>query len=233
MLRLLLALLLLANAVVLAWTQGWWSPWWPAPQAAGREPERMAAQLRPETVVVMAGPAASAAITAARLASQVCLEAGPLLDAQIPAAEAALAAMRLPDGQWQREDVAQPPGWLVYSGRWNDAATLRAKSAELQRAGVEFEVLQQPPELAPGLVLSRHATREQAEAAVAALTTPDKPGAMPRVRGIRAVGLALPPAQHWLRVPRADVEQQERLQALAADAAAALGGGFKPCAARP
>ncbi|MDE2082823.1 MAG: hypothetical protein KGI90_15840, partial [Burkholderiales bacterium] len=45
-------------------------------------------------------------------------------------------------------------------------------------------------------------------------------------RGLRVLSLPAAPAQAWLRVPRADADQQARLRALPA---ALLAGGFKPC----
>lgn len=221
MLRLLLGLLLLANAVFFGWSQGWFAPVWPAPHAGEREPERLAAQLRPESVRVLPASAASAAISAARAAALACLEAGPLADAQLAPAEAALASARLPEGGWQRVPAALPPLWLLSTARLLQPAALKAKGDELQALKLGFERLEAPPELAPALVLSRHATRAEAEAALAAAAP---------VRGLRVVSLPAPPAQHWLRVPRADSDQQDRLRALPAEV---LAGGFKACAARP
>ena len=63
MLRGLLVLLLLANGVFFAWTQGWLAPLLP-PRADPREPERLAAQLRPELITVLSAKAASAAVPA-------------------------------------------------------------------------------------------------------------------------------------------------------------------------
>ena len=72
MLRALLALLLLANLVFFGWAQGWFAPAWPAPRAGEHEPARLAAQVAPERVVVLAPAAASAALAAQREAQ--CLQ---------------------------------------------------------------------------------------------------------------------------------------------------------------
>lgn len=221
MLRAALLLVVLANALFLAWTRGWLSPSVPPPNLGQREPQRLGAQIRPESVVVLPGKAASDAISAARAAGQACLEAGPLRDVDVPAAEAALAAAQLPEKRWLREAAPLPPLWLVLAGRATDEAAVRARSDELRKLGLNFELLTAPAELATGFVLSRHASRAEAEAAVAST-------AVPGLKGVRVVNLPTPPLQLWLRVPRADADQQDRLKALAPEA---LAGGFKPCAA--
>ena len=107
MLRVLLALFLAANLIFFGWARGWFAPGWPAPRAGEHEPERLAAQVAPERVIVLAPQAASAAVAAA-LAPPVCLEAGPFGDAEIGAAEALLAQATLPPGSWAREPGAAP-----------------------------------------------------------------------------------------------------------------------------
>lgn len=66
MLRSLLALLLLANALYFGWARGGFAPTWPGPGAGEREPARLAAQVAPERVTVLAPAAASAAVLAAK-----------------------------------------------------------------------------------------------------------------------------------------------------------------------
>lgn len=231
MLRTVVALLLLANLAFFAWVRGGLAPGFPPPRHGEHEPERITAQLSPEAVRVLAPGAASAAVVAARVAEARCMEAGPLREDEIVAAEALLATALTPAtwpaGSWVREDAPPPPLWLVYIGRVPEAAVRRTREAELRRLGLSFEVLQAPAELAPGFVLGRHATRAEAEAALAALAAASAP-----LKGARVVSLPAPPPLAWLRVPRATAEQQARLQALPAEA---FVGGFKPCAgaARP
>ena len=68
-------------------------------------------------------------------------------------------------------------------------------------------------------------TRAQAEAAMAKAG-----GASAPLKGVRVLSLPEPPSRQWLRVPRAEVDQQARLLALPATAFA---GGFRPCASPP
>ena len=116
--RTLLVLLLLANGAFFAWAQGWLAPAVPAPRHTEREPQRLAAQVRPESVVVLAPQAASAALQAAHNTALRCLEAGPYSEAEARSVEEALSAA-LPLGLWAR-DVREPPTpaalWLRVAG---------------------------------------------------------------------------------------------------------------------
>ncbi|MDE2276842.1 MAG: hypothetical protein KGK09_11145, partial [Burkholderiales bacterium] len=75
MLRALAAIVVLANLLFFGWAQGWFAPGLPAPRQAEREPERLLAQVHAEAVTVLPPPAASAAVSALRAASAVCLQA--------------------------------------------------------------------------------------------------------------------------------------------------------------
>jgi hypothetical protein len=219
MLRALVAALLLANLLFFGWARGIFAPALPGPHSGEREPERLAAQFNPERVLVLPAPAASAAISAARAAAFACLEAGPLGEADLVAAEAALAALKLPEGTVLRDAAPLPPLWWVYATRPPDAAAMKARREELARLQIAFEAVDAPADLAGGWLLSRHATRAEAEAALAAIAA--KPP-----RFLRVVGLPTPPAQLWLRVAKADTPLQDKLKALPAEP---LAGGFKAC----
>jgi hypothetical protein len=219
MLRIAVVLILAANLLFFVWARGWLAPLVEPPQHGEREPERLARQVRPESIRVLppqAGNAASAALRAA------CLEAGPFSDADIGIAEAALLGAGVPALAWLRDQVQQAPVWLVYMGPFADAAALRAKDEELRRLKLAPEELRGPPELTPGLVVSRHASEAAAEAALAQF-------AQRGVRTARVVALPPPPLQHWLRVARADARLQERLLALKPPA---FGVPFETCQAR-
>ena len=219
MLRAAVVAVVLANLLFFGWAGGWLAPSLPAPHSGEREPERLAAQLSPERVAVLAPPAASAAIAAARAAAIACLEAGPLGESGIAAAEAALAAAKLPEGSVLRVAMPLPPLWWVYAARAPDAAVMKARTDELTRLQLAFDAVEAPADLAGGLVLSRHATRAAADSALAAVAS--KPP-----RFLRVVSLPTPPAQWWLRVAKADAAQQDKLKALPAEP---LVGGFKLC----
>ena len=224
MLRAAALLLVLANLGFFAWARGWLQPGFPPPRHGEHEPQRLTAQLNPKAVTVLPPRAASAAVVAARAAAAaVCLEAGPLAERELAAAEAELQAAQIPEGSWAREGPPPQPLWLVFAGRWPDAETRRARVADLRKLGLEVEVLSAPAELAQGLVISRHNLRAEAEAALTRLTS-----GTPPLRGARVVQLPAPPAVQWLRVARAEPELQAKLKELPA---APLAGGFKPCGA--
>jgi hypothetical protein len=108
MLRAALILLLLANAGVWSWGQGWW-PGAVPPDRAGREPQRLALQVRPETLQVQARrPAAQGA--GSPFDAWACLEAGPLRAEAAAAVEATLVALGLSPGDWARVPAASPGG---------------------------------------------------------------------------------------------------------------------------
>lgn len=223
MLRAFVVLLLLANALFLAWTQGWLAPTIAAPRHGQREPERLSMQVRPELVTVVppkAGNPALAATRAADAAMPICMEAGPFAADEVAAVENVLAQASLPAGSWAREQVARAAPWAVYMGRFSDKDTMRGKADELRRLKVTFEEMNSPPQLAPGLRLTTHADKAAAEAALAELTQRG-------VRTARVVELPAPPPQTFLRVARADADLQGRLRMLGG-----VGSGFVPCQRR-
>jgi hypothetical protein len=106
-LRVLVALLLLANLVFFGWSRSWFAPAWPPPRAGEHEPERLRAQIAPERITVLTAQAASAAVASA-LRPPACLEAGPMAEAEVGPAEAALTQAGLAAESWTREAHAPP-----------------------------------------------------------------------------------------------------------------------------
>jgi hypothetical protein len=209
MLRALVVLLLLANALYFAWARGWLGA---PPRHGEREPQRLAAQVAPEAVTLLPPPSASAAVQAARDAALRCVETAPLREPELGAAEFRLAEALVAPDSLQRVAAAEPGRWIVFGGRYPEAGPRNAREEELRRLGLRFERLTSPPELAPGFVLSRHDSREAAEAWLA--------GTAPRnLRGARVVALPGRDAGTVLRLPRASAELAERLAA----------NGFRPC----
>ncbi len=124
MLRTLVGLLLLANLLFFGWSHGWLSPLVAPPHAGEREPERLAAQVRPEQVRVLRsgngqGPGSR---------QPGCLEAGPYAEADVGIAEAALLAAGVPSNAWVRETVAGQ-SWLRVARSEDD---LRARLLALK-----------------------------------------------------------------------------------------------------
>lgn len=216
--RALVGLLLLANLLFFAWSQGWLDEVAGVRAGGDREPDRLSRQVRPESLRVLTPQAVAAAASAAegRLA---CLEAGPFDTSSIAAAEAALSAT-LPSGTWTRRSTEQATRWIVYMGRYTSREAQLRKEQELTRFRVSFEPITNAPDLEPGLVLGRYADRDAAEAALAQL-------AQRGIQTARVLQFSQPVALHTLRVERADAELAQRVMALKLDA---LGKGFGPCA---
>lgn len=215
MLRLLIVALLLANLGYYAWTQGWLSPWVGVSPLGDRDPARLERQVEPERVVVLPPGAAS------RPAPQTvaCIEAGPFDGNQVEAAEAALVSL-VPAGNWSRVVSTIPGTWIVYMGRYLDTETYQRKQAELRRIRVNFETVQQPPELAQGLLLGRYDSETSAEAALEQFNTRG-------VRTARVVPLVAPKSAYQLRIEGAEASLVNQVLALKVDA---LGRGFTACA---
>ena len=195
MLRLVVLCLLLANGVYFVWSQGYLRAWDFAP-AQQTEPQRLAQQLRPESVRILkagetsrveAAPAqatptpepagdvtgalAGSAPAEARSASTKpaeCLQAGLFDDAQTSALRRSLEAS-LPAGSWVLEPATEPARWIVYMGKYGNADALAKKRQELVALNVKLEPLNSAS-LEPGLSLGGFDTQAAATTALANLT---------------------------------------------------------------
>jgi hypothetical protein len=104
MLRLLVLVLVLLNGGYYAWSQGLLRAYGFAP-AQQSEPQRVAQQIQPQAVRVVASDEARGVNVASR--PPECLQAG-LFDEPQAAALRQLAQKTLPDGSWSLEDAADP-----------------------------------------------------------------------------------------------------------------------------
>ncbi len=227
MLRLVFVALLVLNGLFFGWVRGWFSPLMASPEQAEREPQRLESQVNPGRINLISASAqsAGAAVTAAQqAAAQQCLEAGPFAPAAWPAAEAAMVRAAFPAGSWSRE-ASGGPVWVVFGGRFVDPAARSARATEFKRLDIAFEIIESPPELAPGFVLSRHPNRIAAESALAGNIT----SGAALLRELRAIALPTPAGAAWVRVPKADPSLRSQLQALGA-VNTAMGFGFRACA---
>jgi hypothetical protein len=212
MLRALVALLLLANLAFYAWTQGWADSVVGIPARGDREPERLARQVRPESLKILP---ASAALAPPPVA---CLEAGPFADAALPAVEAAAQAA-LPGGSWATANTEVAATWIVYMGKFPNREIQARKEEELKRRNVAFEAVQGHPALEPGLSIGRFDSRAAADQALEAFNQQG-------VRTAKVVELTPAVTQHWLRVDKAEPALVAQLRALRGPP---WGPGFAPC----
>ena len=232
MLRAWVALLVLANLAFWAWSEGALAPLGLTPPHE-RDPQRVDRQLHPEAVRVLPPLEAQAALRAAgpargseapAVASLLCLEAGPFSADTVDAADGALAAAALPGARWVRVRHELAAQYAVVLGPFGQREALQKKSEELGRLRLPAETLDLPGDgvaSQPGLSLGRYDSRSAAETALAAFTQRG-------VRTARVNQLKPPTTETRLRFDHATPALAEQLRALND---AALGAGFRPCAA--
>lgn len=142
--RIFVFLLVLANLAFLAWSQGLLG------SRESADAVRVAQQVAPEKLVVLARDEAPAAATksekvekpAERKPVEKCLAWGGLPAADADRLEAFLAA-RYPELKRARRQVSLPASWWVYIPPQPNKAEADKKAAELKRIGVpEFFVVQ-------------------------------------------------------------------------------------------
>lgn len=191
MLRLVIWLLVLANAGYFAWTQGYLAPLGLAP-VAQREPERLQAQLKPESLRLLNGPRAEAPVPAPPAPPPVAPQAAPGEAAAPvePAAaetEASAPPPPLPTRCWVAGGFTPPQAealraalagtglprsaWQLSEsrtgGRWvvymgrYNDEQLERKRVELRLLDVPFRTL--PAPLGPGLALGTYSSEEAAQ----------------------------------------------------------------------
>jgi hypothetical protein len=167
MLRLVVLLLLLANAGYFAWSQGLLLPWGLGPTQQS-EPQRLAQQIRPESLRLLAADEVRRieAVAAATARPVECLQASPLEEAQAQALKPVLEGW--PAGSWSLEPQVEPARWIVYMGKYLTPEHVNRKKSELRQLGISFEPLSNPA-LEPGLSLGGHASEQSAKQQVEAL----------------------------------------------------------------
>jgi hypothetical protein len=159
MLRLIVLLLLLANAGYFAWSQNLLASWGFAP-AQQSEPHRVGQQIKPQAVrVLSADETRRLDVSSGALRPQECLQAAPLDEGQATTLKAALESW--PTGSWSLEPTVEPARWILYMGKYQAPENVARKRAELRQLGISFEALANPT-LEPGLSLGGFATEAEA-----------------------------------------------------------------------
>jgi hypothetical protein len=171
MLRLLVLLLVLANAGYYAWSHGFLAAYGFAPVSQS-EPQRVAQQIKPETLRILspldarqtqsASPPATASLLAV---AGECLQVGPFNEEQTVVLKERLA-QALPAGSWALEGVLEPGRWTVYMGKYSSPEAVAKKQSELRGLRVSFEALTNPA-LEPGLSLGSFKTQAEADTELA------------------------------------------------------------------
>lgn len=233
MLRWTVALLIAANLAFFAWTRGWLTPVVGLSPQGDRDPQRLQQQVHPERVEVLAPDAASAAIAGSAAAAAsgaepsgpaatppgapgamnatgqalACLEAGPYGPDDLRVVQTALTQAGLAAERAQSIAAPSPSQWLVYMGRFADAATLQRKEDELRRIHVGFQEIHGASSLEPGLSLGRFGDRPAAEDALGRVSQHG-------VHTARVVQLPPSAPLHLLRMQHVEPALAARLQAL-------------------
>jgi hypothetical protein len=206
MLRLLVLLLVLLNAAYFAWSHGHLRSygWAPAEQS---EPQRLQQQIRPGAIHILTTEEVRRAEQAAQTPPRApeCLQAGLFDEAQTETVRKAAEAA-LPAGAWSLETSVEPARWIVYMGKFPNAAAQARKRAELEKMKLKLLSLENT-ELEPGLSLGAYDTQAQAQAELNAL---QRRG----VRTARVVQERPEQRQGTLRIPAADEALRARLDEL-------------------
>jgi hypothetical protein len=232
MLRWVITLLVLANLGFYAWTHGHLASLGLAPTDQ-REPERLQAQIHPETMRLLnapepvktpaptqppeasTAPAPSAPEAPTEAAAPVpaepvlpptfCWYAKGFTTAQIEPLEKKLLDLALPKGSWEIQQVRSGGRWVVYMGRYNDELMAK-KKAELKELKVEYRTLNDPP-LGPGLALGTFSTEAAAEQGLSDVAR----------KGVRSARVAKDREEtvtHTLRLSEITLEEREAVLAL-------------------
>ncbi len=177
MLRLLVLLLVLANAGFWAWSQGLLAHYGFGPSVQS-EPQRLASQVRPEAIQLLpadearrlenGGVATHASAPAAEAFATGCLQAGVFNEQQSASLRNRLEAA-LPAGSWRLETSNESARWIVYMGKYNNPETLAKKRDELRQLGLPFRAVNNAA-LAPGLALATFSLQADADTELARVT---------------------------------------------------------------
>ena len=210
MLRLLVLLLVLANAGYFGWTHGLLAPYGFAPVTQS-EPQRLAQQLHPEALRILTpvetrqldaavtGPVVTASGAVSATPTE-CLQAGLFNEEQTATLRSRLQGS-LPEGSWALESSVEPARWMVYMGKYSSLDAVNKKKSELRQLHVNFDALNNAA-LEPGLSLGVFGSKDEADNAMAGIAkrgvrTAKVIQSQPEVRGQRlklaAVDTALRP----------------------------------------
>ncbi|SEL32486.1 hypothetical protein SAMN05216359_107226 [Roseateles sp. YR242] len=196
MLRAIVVLLLIVNALFLAWHQGWMS-------TGAAAPSRLEQQVRPEQLKLLGQKAAT------QLSKVACVELGPLeTDDALRQTTALLTRSGVPNGAWEAQSTASGGTWALATIKMPSKEFQARKEDTYRSARIAFEPLQGFPDEQPTLVLSRHDSEAAAQAALDGMSKRN-------YKGLRVLRLQAPTQHTTLRLPRVDGLQLARLDAVA------------------
>ena len=218
MLRLLVIVLLVANLGYLAWSQGWLLAYGMGPKLQS-EPHHLTQQVKPDALRILS-PSEFRRVEAqvqADLIPKECLQVGPFDNAQALTVQRALEAA-LPAGSWQMLNTQTPERWILYMGKFPNAAAASKKQAELAALKIKTVPLQNK-DLEPGLSLAHFDNKAAAESDLKRL------GAL-GVRTARVVQEFEATNSHQFKIPAVSEALKQRINDVKP---ALLGKSFKSC----
>ncbi len=213
-LRAFLILLLLLNLGFWAWSHGWLALWGFDPQTH-RSSAYLQEELNPQQLRLITN---STPQHLAQLSNPtVCLSSALLEPSLAQHIETQFKA-HLPAGSWQRQELKTAGQWMIYLGRYPNAATLNKKKEELRRLRIS-NFKDAPPGFQHGIVLAYYDQESQANLGLAQL----------KKRGVNTaqiITLLEPVDGVHLRIEAADESLREQLLRLRP---VLQGQEFSPC----
>jgi|LauGreDrversion2_3_1035106.scaffolds.fasta_scaffold07569_2 hypothetical protein len=215
MLRWVLLVLVIANAVFFSWSQGLWAAqgWAPARLS---EPERMQQQVQAQAIRVLNSAAETADKTTEALTTdsvvptepKSCLWASGFSPGQADALRQAMGTLSLPEGVWSLSENRSPGRWIVYWGKFESSDVMIQRKATLRRLKIDHRDVTLP-RLAPGLALGTFSNEDAAKEALSKV----------QAQGIRTARVAVERAEtvNWaLRLPAITEAQRQAIMGLGA-----------------
>jgi hypothetical protein len=202
MLRNLVLLLLSANILYFAWSEGLLKSYGLSP-TQGSEPHRINEQLQPQAIQPLR---AQDVPGLGQAATVECLRSGPWDKEQAAGLRTALQTA-LPQDSWRLEPLTPAPRWIVYMGQFSSPDTLKRKLAQLATMdGVKTQTPRDPA-LVPGISLGVFDTEPLAQAELERLSRMG-------VRTAKVVQENELPSQEMLVLPSVSQDMQPALLAL-------------------
>jgi hypothetical protein len=209
MLRLLVVLLLIANGLYFAWSQGHLASFGLSPTNP-TEPDRVHQQVKPDALSLVSA-AELRQIERQQGASTVCLQSEVLTQAQADSLRKRIESANpaWPADSWKFEPRTEQASWMIFMGPYANAEQLDKKKQELKRLNVGFEPIH-PKSVGAGLLLSASADKASLDSRLAAL---NKSG----VRTARVLPLRPAASGPVLKLPAVNEPLQTFIQTIKGD----------------
>jgi hypothetical protein len=209
MLRLLVLLLILANGLYFAWSQGHLAFAGLQPAQVG-EPQRLAQQIKPQALSLVKPEDVRKLEAQVKKPVLECWQSDVLTDAQ--AKEAQTRMSKADSGwaadSWSLEKTSQSALWMVYMGPYPGRDAMDKKRSELKRLNVGYDTVS-PKGLGNGFSLGTSHEKQAMDAKLATLT---KQG----VRTAKVVQVRPALTGQALRIPALPDDERAKLDAIKA-----------------